>query len=182
MKIFDRLDKTRFEITLNKLLKGAGAGANPTEIDVPAAAGPTIVLKTSDETVNNSAALQDDDELFFAAAANEIWLVEANILLYRDAAAAKKTIFAWSLPAGATAKHRGENIVDSIPTHREQHLHTSPLDLPGSSDGGYHVIIRALVVMGGTAGNIQLRWAQQIAEAFDHKVLTNSCIIALKLA
>lgn len=33
MKIFDRLDKTRFEITLNKLLKGAGAGADPTEID-----------------------------------------------------------------------------------------------------------------------------------------------------
>ena len=32
----DRLSKANFEITLNKLLKGAGAGVNPTEIDVPA--------------------------------------------------------------------------------------------------------------------------------------------------
>ncbi len=31
----DRLAKANFEITLNKLLKGAGAGADPTEIDVP---------------------------------------------------------------------------------------------------------------------------------------------------
>jgi len=32
----DRLSKANFEITLDKLLKGAGAGADPTEIDVPA--------------------------------------------------------------------------------------------------------------------------------------------------
>lgn len=32
----DRLSKANFEITLNKILLGAGAGADPTEIDVPA--------------------------------------------------------------------------------------------------------------------------------------------------
>ena len=30
-----RFGKTRLEIEAGKLLKGAGAGANPTEIDVP---------------------------------------------------------------------------------------------------------------------------------------------------
>ena len=41
----DRLSKANFEITLNKLLKGAGAGADPTEIDVPSGGAYTQVVK-----------------------------------------------------------------------------------------------------------------------------------------
>jgi len=37
-----RVEKDALEITLNKLLKGAGAGASPTEIDVPSGATLTV--------------------------------------------------------------------------------------------------------------------------------------------
>ncbi len=47
----DRLTKANLEITLNKLLKGAGAGADPTEIDVPAAGGLAIFGDGSDGDV-----------------------------------------------------------------------------------------------------------------------------------
>lgn len=41
----DHMSKNKLAFTLNKLLKGAGAGANPTEIDVPAA-GKSIATGT----------------------------------------------------------------------------------------------------------------------------------------
>ena len=50
--ITDRAGVTKIEFTANKLLKGAGAGADPTEIDVPVA--PTVV--NSGSYTGNSAA------------------------------------------------------------------------------------------------------------------------------
>lgn len=47
----DRLSKANFEITLNKLLKGAGVGADPTEVDLPGAGGVAIFGDGSDGDV-----------------------------------------------------------------------------------------------------------------------------------
>lgn len=50
----NRIEKDALEITLNKLLKGAGAGADPTEIDVPAGTAITSGSYSGDETANRA--------------------------------------------------------------------------------------------------------------------------------
>jgi len=103
MKIFDRLDKTRFEITLNKLLKGAGAGADPTEVDPYAdsdavaaceaaglslASGKNIKLianLTADQTWSGlTAILQAGEiitrtELCYVKNDGKLWLAQSNL-------------------------------------------------------------------------------------------------------
>lgn len=183
----DRLSKTNFEITLNKLLKGAGAGADPTEIDVPTGATTfaaltdvKVIRKTADETVNNSVALQNDDALLFAVEANSVW--EFIVILQFTSGSTPNLKVAIVVPAAAsfiaikygyssTAVGIGFMVVSGTGTR---------------FDGGEAALQEATLVgvitNGANAGNFQIQWAQNTAEVSDTKVRTNSCIIAHKLA
>lgn len=153
--------------------------------------GPTIIRKTADETVNNSSTLQDDDELFLPVAENEIWLAQWFLLL-NAASDTPDYKFGMSGPTGATMRW-GVGSTQSTSGVAFSWFSTatgSPLGLAAISDtlttGGTTVVsgifLPAIIVVGGTAGDVKLRWAQNTPTAVNTKVLTNSCLIAHQLA
>jgi hypothetical protein len=157
--------------------------------------GLTIVRKTADETVNNSKVLQNDDHLLLAIAANEVWLVEL-VLLIQSVSAGSDFKCGWAYPAGcsiywgAVAAHKDATEVSDWTTAQDTYVSyaanalltaASTRSSPGMA-GIYGIILKAIVINGATAGNLNFQWAQVTATAEDTKVLANSCLIAHKLA
>jgi hypothetical protein len=148
------------------------------------ASGDIFVRKTADETVNNSSVLQDDDHLTTAVAINTTYVVEAHVIYSSDASADIK--YAWIIPAGATLSW----------SVRGPHFSTANGGAFGASDlatttipnGGLGVgskvatHLMGLLIVGGTAGNLKLQWAQQGAAAFNTVVYTDSFLRLTKVA
>ncbi len=141
-----------------------------------------LLRKTGDETVNNSLVLQDDDDLVFAVAANETWEFEANLLVTSAAAAG----FDWdfTMPAATTYTRKTSWLWDGT-TIRV--VVSTALDTEDSHPGAVAVlasdvlIIRGLIVNGANAGSVQLRWAQNVADVSDTKVLAGSYLRARRV-
>jgi hypothetical protein len=174
---YGRLTKSGMEITLNKLLLGAGAGADPTEI---ANTMPTIVRKTADEIVNNSITLQNDDHLFLAMAANEVWFIDL-ILYYVSATTTPDIVVRAALPTAAI----GSQLAWGYSSSDAAYILTAGTGTDavfGTSSTKRIARITYLIINGANAGNFQIQWRQGTATAEDTTVLTNSFIIAHKLA
>ena len=135
-----------------------------------------VVGKTADEIVNNSTTLQNDDELFFAVAANEIWYIHVVMIEISSAVADFK--YGFTAPAGASFDYA---IMNAAPANTR-----GLSDTYGDAGAGLAaraiVLPRGLLVVGATAGNFQLQWAQNTAEVSDTTVKVGSCIIAHKIA
>jgi hypothetical protein len=134
-----------------------------------------LVRKTADETVSNSTILQDDNDLFFAIGANEIWSVNLVVVLTSSTVADFRG--AITAPSGATGQwgRAGSNNYTA--------LDGSAYDFhSGQGATRVMVILDALVVNGVTAGNVRFQWAQDVAEVSDTKVLTNSYLVAYRVA
>ena len=178
-------------LTTDKIWKGVGGV--PAEASL--SAGPTVVRKTADEIVNNSTTLQNDDHLFIALGANEVWLIEV-VLLIESASATSDFQCGWAYPTGCSIKwgavsaHKDGLEVSDWTTAQSGYpgytvnalfTETSARTSPGMV-GIYGIIFKAIVINGATAGNVNFQWAQSTATAEDTKVLTNSYLIAHKLA
>jgi len=143
-----------------------------------------VVRKTADGSpVNNSTTLVNDPELLFAVGASDIWEITVLLRVTTTAAADFKWLF--TLPASGTARATDSYAIGI--TSSTQKL-TFAYDavaaqtvLIGSDATDFWYLIWLIYVGGGTAGNVQLQWAQYAAEATDTKVLANSFIIAHKL-
>ena len=184
--------ESRTTWTADKLLKGAGVGVDPTEINVPA--GPTIVRKIVDEIVNNSITLQNDDHLLLAIGANEVWLIDFYLLCNATSSTTPDIKFGWAYPTGCSIRWGPAGAGDSTAeetwgftntagysnSFSETGVNYHGLAYSPSYQGAIHLI--ALVINGGTAGNVNLQWAQYTATVEDIKVQTNSCLIAHKIS
>lgn len=163
-----------------KLAKGANgevltlAAGLPSWAAAPGNGGPTIVRKTADETVNNSTTLQNDDHLLLAVAANEIWFISVFFIFNSTSVADLK--YAFSLPTGATAQK--QHLLSAVATPSDA---TTATKLSGEGAIRWSRVY-VLYIGGANAGNVQLQWAQWLAEASDTQVLTNSFILAWKVA
>jgi len=141
---------------------------------------PTIIRKTSDETVNNSTALQNDDELTFAIGANEVWDVTLTLLFNTPANADIKIGFAHPVGCvffGASARRDANNAVQ-VGSVGE----ASVIDYNGTATPTCQGMIRFVVVNGANAGNFVIQWAQYVAQVADTKVLTNSYLVLNRIA
>lgn len=160
--------------TDKKLLKGAGVGVAPTEIDVPVS---LVVLKTADESVTSSTVLQNDDHLLFAVGANEVW----EFLIFLRLVAGNITPdfkYAFTVPTGGSIVisgqvHIGAQAVEVDGT-------TAQIAIALSATQG-NMFFLGLYIGGANAGNVQLQWAQNTSDAAATTVKTNSFIIAHKL-
>lgn len=133
-----------------------------------------IVRKAADETVNNSDTLQNDDELLFPVGANQVWAFE--LFIKWQSGATPDIKFKWSVPSGTTMNwHTDEGNYD------ESTESTTRTTMPGRIVAAMNTIT-GIVVVGSTPGNVVLQWAQNTQDASDTKVLTNSVIVATKLA
>jgi len=142
--------------------------------------GIKLIRKTADETVNNSVTFQNDDHLLFTVAANEVWFFDGFIRFTTTVVADIK--FAFVVPVGAIVHWSLSKIVNLS----AEHPIYSPAAGAGASitldcPGGERVVhLIGTIVFGGTAGNLQLRWAQATAEATNTQVLLNSWLKAFR--
>lgn len=136
-----------------------------------------VARKSSDTTVNNSIVLVNATDLVFAVAANEVWYWWLNLLL--DSAAAADMRVAWTIPALATGVW-GAVLGGTGATAMEG----SAILTPDGQGAGITAWMRyhGVVFNGANVGNVQLQFAQKAANASDTKVLTDTSIIATKLA
>lgn len=176
------------------LLEGAGAIGIRSALGVKIAGEvggpPVIVRKTADETVNASTALQNDDHLVVAVAANAVYRIEL-MLLTSAGSTNEDWKFDWTMPAGATLRWGAASGAEAAVApwgavasgSAEQAIMTesSVMSIGGANVAGGTLILGILAVA-GTAGNLQFRWAQNTSAAVDNKLLTNSLLIADRVA
>jgi hypothetical protein len=141
------------------------------------------VRKTADEALASNTTLQNDDHLLFAIAANEVWIAKA--VLFVSGAPAGDIKVAWTVPAGATGAHGHITLDDSVSvtTGDADVEATSTLTtaLPGSTSTFNTFVDCITVVNSGTAGNVQLQWAQLASTATPTNVLANSFLVAQRI-
>lgn len=140
-----------------------------------------VKRKSADETVNGSATVQDDNDLFFAIAAGETWVCEFHLSITTGATPDFK--FAITVPGGATVTYSvialsGPN--HSVPNTMRATASGTEITLL-SVPGAIEALVRAVVVNGATAGNVQLRWAQNTSDASNTVVEDGSWLRAERL-
>jgi len=127
-----------------------------------------FVRKVADEAIN-SVTIQNDDHLLLPVAANAVYLLEWWLRM--DGPAANDFKYSWVGPAGATMvwSSLGLNIGDA--TNLPQTSQDGPTIGTVIQHGTVaastftHVRGRGQLVTAGTAGNLQMQWAQVVAAA-----------------
>ena len=135
--------------------------------------------KASSETVNGSSTLQNDDDLVVAVGTNQIW--EMFLWARYTSGTTPDIKFAWTIPASAVMwrvafrKSTTYGWVD--PTNDSTAI---VADGDGATEREY--LERVFVTTAGTAGNVQLQWAQNTSDASDTIVLAGSRLLAFRIA
>jgi len=163
------------------------AQASGWDCGTPDVAQTVLVVKTADETVNTSAALQDDDELLCAVVANKRYLVEVIAAVSAENTTSRFKV-GWTVPAATTmvwgpqatmtgttntARYFGPSAAGSSPTAL---LTAGGTYAFGSAAVTGGVTLWGLASTDAAAGDIQLQWAQNAANASDNKFLAGSVL------
>jgi len=142
-----------------------------------------VAYKASTETVNNSDTMQNDDDLNFAVGASDYWAFK--LLLLYTTSPVSDIKFQFTVPASGTLRaFSSTDIGDSSSgaggTAASWTQSAVALVEPHNTTTGI-VTIEGVYYGGGTAGTVQLQWAQNTAEVSDTSVLQGSYLIAQKL-
>lgn len=132
---------------------------------------PLFVRKTADETISNTTALQSDDALVLTPAINKVYTLEGLVLYTSGATPDFKMGF--TFPAAATLSWNGGGANVNASSGSGDYVSNCANRLAVDSTfafggGGAFVCsikLDGLIIMGGTAGSLTLRWAQNTAEA-----------------
>lgn len=130
---------------------------------------PRAAAKTSDQTVNNSATLVNDTQLFVNVSANATYTFTAA-LRYSTGTTPDLKI-AWTFPAGLTLRYDSLIGPTSATLAMFQQDQTTPLAFDGAL--GYAMLF-GVVTVSGTAGVLQLQWAQNVANPSNTIMQTGS--------
>lgn len=144
-----------------------------------------IARKTSDQTVTNSTVLVNDTALKVTLAANEVWLVSFKLWYSTPAAADMKVAF--SSPSGNSHFLRAAGLIQPATATLQDTYWTSANPGAESAFGqqvvsGEFIVIEGITVNGANAGDLQLQWAQNTANASGTVMKTNSTVWGVKLA
>lgn len=133
--------------------------------------------KTALENVISSTTLQNDDHLFVPVQANAVYFMTALIKYDGLDAADLKILF--RLPTGATLNAQGTALVSGATS--QQDIQTLPIFENASTVWGVlgagatlFGTVTGVVVVGSTAGNVQVEWAQNASAATPTRLLANS--------
>lgn len=144
--------------------------------------------KAADTTRNSTVTLTDDPDLTFAVAANEVYIVQATLLL--DGGVTPDYKFGWSYPVGTTMNW---GAVGGTPTSWEATATStgqSPLKIEtgtlgqGATSGSVvcGVILHVVVAVGANAGAVALQWAQNVSDAANTTIKAHSSLVAVRVA
>ena len=142
-----------------------------------------IVRKPSDESVTSSTVLQNDDHLLLVVAANEVWRFELQ--LFWAAATAGDLQWSFTVPAGATFNATTVYPVaagGSTATLQQMITSGGSSSLETQNTANNLTMFYGLIANGGTAGNLQFQFAQQVSSGTATTVKTHSTLWAVKLA
>jgi len=131
------------------------------------------VVKSVDETINNSSTYQDDDEITFTPEINKVYGFFMALFIVGTSPQNIKLRF--SLPAGASGERLGTGGDMGLIVRNTSTLITNLIL-------GQNATIRtgtfpARLLMGATAGDVTLQWAQNSAGAFDLTLKAGSYIV-----
>lgn len=147
---------------------------------------PQIYFVAADIVKNNSNVFSDVTGLAFPADANSRYLVECFIF-YRTPAA-RDIKLTWTFPAGTLGSWGADGIeigaANSVGQVNRQTVPPSGGIHAFNGDDGLDVNAKptATFLTAGTAGTIQLQWAQFSAGASDSTIRNGSCIRVTKMA
>jgi hypothetical protein len=143
----------------------------------------THVIKSADESVTSSTTLQNDDQLAVPLLASSHYWIEA-FLIY-SAATASDLSLAISVPTGAALywSHGGlrGGATSSVDNISRTFVDETGTGWIGGTGGDAVVMGEGHVTTGVTAGNLQIRWAQNTSGATATIVKAGSILIAQRL-
>ncbi len=179
-------------------------GASATNIgafgQLPTAAGTVgswakIVARTTDSATMSSGTLANDTQLLFAVGANDRWIIQGFLTFTAADGAGSATTAdiksGWSVPASGTMQHGLLAIGNVSGGYVSTGVGASPNSArtaaqatqnAGSSVATYGVSIGGYYTGGGTAGNVNLQWAQATTNASTLQINTNSILILWRIA
>jgi hypothetical protein len=174
--------------------EGCRISCNGTTFTTQGLAWKIVKRKTADESVASSTTVQDDDHLFFPIGANEEWVAEFSIgALAVVAGVVTGVKIQVSAPSGSAMETdlvmhaTGSNL---SPTTQTFMAHTSSFS-PGfgwtpagsaSIEDDYVITIRVWVLASSTAGNVQLKWAQNQSDSHNLTFAKGSHLVADRVA
>lgn len=138
---------------------------------------PIKALKALDQTVNNTATLANDNALSVAVVASAIYKFETHIRYSTNTTANLKLVF--TFPAGLTMKYdligkgNGTTVLDIFPSDQTT--------LQGVSGNGTVCRMAGTITVAGTAGTLQLQWAQNVANVSNTVVQAGSHLILTQI-
>lgn len=144
---------------------------------------PRVTVVTSDQTHAQNATLSNLTNMVFniGASSTEIWWIEAFLLL-NATSITPDFKFGWTFPTGCTmtwdatvggsSGFNGTSTGNS-PTGLLAQTATRSL---GAFAGTSGATIQGMVYGGGTAGAVQLQWAQNVTDPTDIKILKGSLL------
>jgi len=166
------------------MLVSGGSGGNPSwsTLKTTLANRIQVIRKTADQIVNNSATTVNDTDLKFPIESDGIWAFELWLQINSGSTPDFKIAFA--VPASALAEFQvsgdmGKAGTGDTPVAILNDL--AAVAVSGRATEDFVVMVRGKVVAGGTAGNVQFKWAQNTANASDSIVRANSHFICHKL-
>jgi hypothetical protein len=145
-----------------------------------------IVRKTADESLTSNTTLQNDDVLLLPLLANEIWQFVFGLSMSAGSGTGDIKV-AFTFPAGgeisASAPGPNENNVFQAGRFEGTTTPTASVNFgfSASATSRSYQEIRGVFINAGTAGNLQLQWAQRASSATATIMRANSTLWAVKL-
>lgn len=143
-------------------------------------------VKRTDEVINNNAALHNDADLIAPVERNQIYQVEIQLIL-NSVNAGSDWKFQFSVPIGTIfywGTHSGNiNQWDPAGTggSADPLLTNNIMTIGNGANDTIGLFIRGTLVVGNTAGNIVLQWAQNTAKTNNSTMLKGSMMRITKL-
>jgi len=124
-------------------------------------------VKPADETVTSTTTLQDDDDLVITPNINKTYGYMLMCMFTSDTPAGFR--YAASIPSGATmTRVAGQNWNSTLEGTMEDMTTAKSVTTSGTFNHIIQVVGR--LIMGGTAGDVNFQWAQNISDAADTTV------------
>lgn len=141
--------------------------------------GITVLVKPDDQSVNNSETLVNDEDLVLPVGADDVWFVIVLLRLVSESVTPDLD-YAFAVPSGGTV-----NVIDADEFKKDSAITpadgTAEQTLATSSTEQWLFVIE-VYTGGGTAGNLQLQWAQNVATVENTTVKAKSAMICQRMA
>lgn len=141
--------------------------------------------KTADETISSSTTLQNDDHLFVSVAANTVYDVTLEMRELSQPGDDFKLGFTMPASATFTGALRGPaTSATGFSGAETQSIEFTggPLAIGGVAGVNLPISVRGLLITAGTAGTLQIQWAQNSSSASGTTVKANSYLLLRQVA